>query len=344
MASLMNVLDRKELPVVYQLGPNLFIATFWLMKLCVARQMIEEALRNGQIGPGGIVVESTSGTMGYALALMARAFGLRVILVGDPALDAALRNLLEALGAQTVVVTEKLPVGGYQIPRLRRLQRVLDINPTAWWPQQYHNPAVRRGFARPARVIASAVSQVDILVSTTGSGGNISGLKQELLALGHRVHSVAVDTHRSVLFGLEDGSRLLRGLGNSIIPENLRYNLIDSVHWVEAADAFCATRMLFTQFGLDMGPTTGAAFMVARYMAAQNPNKAVVLVGPDRAERYLTSCYDRSFCAAHGALTDDLPDAPYTVQHPREVNGGWARMAWNGRSINDVCVPLAKGA
>jgi cysteine synthase A len=341
--SLIRNIERKALPVVYRLGPNLYGACFWLMKLCVGMQMIKEALRTGRIGRGGLVIESTSGTMGYGLAVAARAHGIAVRLVGDPAIDPHLKNLLELLGVVVDIVGEKLPVGGYQVPRLRRVQSLLGVNPEAYWVQQYDNPANPRAYVAPARTIAEEVGCVDMLVATTGSGGSISGTVQTLRREGHPARAVAVDTHRSVLFGQEDGTRLLRGLGNSIMPSNLDHELVDEVHWVEAADAFCATRELFTDHGLDVGPTTGAAFMVARYIAASNPGKTVVFLGPDRAERYLDSVFSPAWCLSKGAWTESLPEGPYDVAHPRDASGGWARIHWNRRSLESFGLDVRKG-
>lgn len=343
MEDMLNILRRKSLPKVYRIGPNLFCASFWLMKLCVAMQMIEEAMLSGRIGRDGLLIESTSGTMGYALAIAARAFGLQVQLVGDPAIDPHLQSLLGLLGADVEIVREKLPIGGYQLPRLRRLKSLMDSNPGAIWTKQYDNGANPRSYRGPARKIASVIGRVDCLVATTGSGGSISGTSRALRAIGHPSYTVAVDTHNSVLFGQPDGPRQLRGLGNSILPKNLDHSLIDEVHWVEAADAYFAARLLLTDYGLDMGPTTGAAFLVARQIAALHPNRNVVFLGPDRAERYIDTVFNPSFCRENGVWTDVLPRAPYTISHPRDAGGGWARIEWKQRNLKDFNIPEREG-
>jgi cysteine synthase len=333
---LAETLRLKSMPAVHPIGDNLFAACFWLMKLCVGMKMVEDAVRRGKVGDGGLVVESTSGTMGYGLALAGRAFGLRVHLVGDPAIDPLLSNLLDQLGAEIDIVTEKLDVGGYQVPRLRRVQWVLAQRPEALWVQQYDNPSNPLAYAVPAETIAAKVGRVDILVATTGSGGSVSGTARALRALGMSPRVIAVDTHNSVLFGHPDGPRQLRGLGNSIHPKNLDYSLIDEVHWVGAADAFAATRELFTDFGLDMGPTTGAAFHVARWAAKTNPGKSVVFIGPDRAERYLSTVYDPTWCRTNGVWIDKPASTPYQVDAPAQARGGWARLEWGRRTLEQV--------
>ncbi len=334
--SMLEILRHKSLPAIVRLQPNLHGALFWLMKLCVGLRMIEKGLREGSIAPGGLVVESTSGTMGYGLALAARAFGIRVRLVGDPAIDPWLANLLDHLGAEIDIVTEKLPIGGYQVPRLKRLKDILVQHPSATWMKQYDNPSNPESYLATAKLLVERIGRIDYLVATTGSGGSISGTTKALRSMGQNPRVVAVDTHASVLFGQADGPRLLRGLGNSIFPKNLDYSLIDEVHWVTAADAFTLTRNLFCNFGLDVGPTTGAAYQVANWLANTYPNKSIVFIGPDRAERYLNTTYSRQWCEANDAWVDEATPQPTLVGHPSEARYEWTRMLWQRRSYQDV--------
>ncbi len=334
--ALIDTLKAKEMPSIYQVRPNLFAACYWVMKIGVAIEMLGEALKNENAAPGGLIMESTSGTMGYALAITGRALGMKVQLVGDPAIDPFFKGLLEQLGAQVHIVSECLPIGGHQIPRLRKLNELIDHNPGCLWVKQYDNPNNANSYRRTAAHIAASIGRIDIVVATVGSGGSISGTVRALRESGHPARAIAVDTHGSVLFGQEEGPRALRGLGNSIFPRNLDYSLIDEVHWVTAADAFCAARMLFADHGIDMGATTGAAFLVAGHLAHTNPGKRVVFLGPDRADRYLRTVYSRDWCRENGLFTETLPERPYRVLHPREAGRGWAVMHWNRRPIDEV--------
>lgn len=335
MVKAIETLKKKSLPTVYPLSDNLFVACFWLMKLGVAFEMLDQAARSGRIRQGGLIVESTSGTMGYGLAIAGRALGMRVQLVGDPAIDPVFEDFLKLLGAEVHIVHEHRDVGGYQVPRLEKVNE-LESKLGAYWMRQYDNPANPESYHAAARLIAYKAGHVDYLVAPVGSGGNISGTTRSLRQLGHAAQSVAVDTHGSVLFGQADGTRKLRGLGNSVLPKNLDYSLIDDVHWVEAADAFYATRVLFADHGLDMGPTTGAAFMVADQIAKTNPEKTVVFIGPDRAERYIGTVYSKMWCVANDVYAESLPKGPYRVNHPKEAHAGWATMHWGRRTIIDI--------
>ncbi len=139
-----------------------------------------------------------------------------------------------------------------------------------------------------------------------------------------------------MIFGQRDGPRPLRGLGNSVRPGNVDHTLIDEVHWLEAGDAYCAARILLQDYGLDLGGTSGAAYLVARFLAAENPRKTVVFFAPDRAERYLNTVFNRRWCAEQGLLVDVPTEKPYEVSHPLEARGGWARMDWKRRPFVEV--------
>jgi cysteine synthase len=329
-------LDEMELPVLVQLGENLFAAVFVLMKLILARKLIRAALKKNLVRPSGHVVETTSGTMGLALAYACQESGLRLSLVSDPIIDDGLRVRLENLGVQLFIVTEPLSPGGFQAARLRKLDELLQETPKPYWTQQYDNASAPSTYWPAARRIGQKVREVDFLVASVASGSSAIGLATWLQKKGYPSKLIAVDTHRSVLFGQLDGSRLLRGLGNSIIPRNLDYRLVEQVHWVTAGEAFFMTRKLFTNHLIDAGPTSGATFLVANWIAQENPDKRVVFVCADTGERYRLTAYNPQWLESHGVLLDHIPPRPEFVSEPRRTPARWSFMNWGGRSLSDL--------
>lgn len=331
-------LARQRLPELKQVAGNLWCAHFGLMKQVVAFRAMEDAEQRGELRPHMRVIESTSGTMGLGIALEAAARGYAVSLASDPAVDPGLKSLLETLDAEVEIVTATAPGGGHQIPRLQRLRELRERHgrSNCWWLRQYHNPSNARAYAPVARYIAHHLGRIDIVVFPVGSGGSMTGTTEVLRALNHPAAVVAVDTPRSILFTPYDGERQLRGLGNSVMPENLRHDLVDQVHWVCAPEAFKATRELYRRFTIAAGPTTGAAYIAARYVARLNPAKSVVFFGPDSAQRYLTTVYNRAYCQARGLFCDSLPDVPREVRNITEVAGPWSQFPWRRRSYRDV--------
>jgi cysteine synthase A len=281
---------------------------------------------------GGPVAETTSGTFGLALAMLAAARGLGLTLVSATSLiDEALRHRLELLGA-TVHVIDDLDGSGAQRERLARLDKILQDRPETFWPRQYDNPDNGLAYGRFAEWITRTIGQVDCLVGCVGSGGSLCGTGGFLREVFPGLAVIAVDTHRSVLFGHAAGRRLLRGLGNSILPSNLRHDMIDEVHWVGALPAIAATRQLHRDHSLFMGPTSGAAALVAAYHARRHPDAVTVAVLPDEGHRYRDTVYDDDWLAALAGWPVDLPDGPVALGRI-EARGEdeWTCLAWGRR-------------
>ncbi|MGO4759843.1 pyridoxal-5-phosphate-dependent protein subunit beta, partial [Streptomyces sp. 2MCAF27] len=153
---------------------------------------------------------------------------------------------------------------------------------------------------------------------------------------------VGVDTHGSIIFKAPEGPRLLRGLGSSIIPRNVVHSAYDEVHWVEPSGVFHATHELYRQHSLFMGPTSGAAFLVASWWAEQNPGSTVLMVLPDEGYRYQSTVYDQAWLREQGI--EPAPpgegregrEGPRLVERPGEGDGSWTRILWKRRKYDDV--------
>ena len=164
------------------------------------------------------------------------------------------------------------------------------------------------------------------------------GIASYLRLLDPGLTTIGVDTHRSVIFGQSDAGsgRLLRGLGNSLMPANVDHTAFDWVHWVGAAEAFHATRRLHREHALYMGPTSGAAYLVADWWARQNPDGLAAVVLPDEGYRYQDTVYDDAWLQAKAAHVDSLPSGPVEWDEPRDGDNPWACFHWNRRSYADV--------
>jgi cysteine synthase len=331
-----------ELPRIVNLGPNLFGAAFTLMKLLPARHILDRAREDGRLEPGTVVIESTSGTFGLALAMECRLRGRPLVLVSDPAVDPALRRRMRDLGAAVDIVAEPAAVGGYQQARLDRLAELRARHPRHFLPAQYSNPDNPGAYALLADELAATLGGVDILVGPVGSGGSMCGTVAGLRdLLGPQVAAVAVDTPGSVLFGQRDAPRRLRGLGNSLMPANLDHSAFDEVHWVSDREGFAATRALHRRHALYMGPTSGAAWMVGQWKARLEPDARVVVLLPDEGHRYQDTVYNDAWLRRQGLRLRRLPGRPVEVDSPADGGPEWSRLRWNHRRL-DAVVPSGK--
>ena len=338
-----TIVEALELPRVVQLGDRLFAACFPLMKILPARHILERARAEGLLRPGSVVVETTSGTFGLALAMLCALEGYRLILVSDPAIDAPLQRRLADLGTRVEIVHEPAAVGGYQRARLDRMAEVQRAHPEHFCPSQYANPLNPEAYALLADFLVEAVGRVECVVGAVGSGGSMCGTSRHLRRVNPDLRAVGVDTHGSVLFGHKDAKRLLRGLGNSLMPPNLDHTVFDEAHWVTAAEAFRATRELHRSHALFMGGTSGAAYMVARWEAGRHPEDNVVVLLPDEGYRYQETIYRDDWLRENGVWLEELPAEPALVAHPSEAAGRWSRMLWGRRSYDEAVGCAAGG-
>ncbi|MGW0551546.1 cysteine synthase family protein [Streptomyces altiplanensis] len=323
------------LPRIIRLGRNLYGAAFTLMKLVPARHILLKAERDGALGLATTIVETTSGTFGLALAMQAALMKRPLVLVSDPVIDPPLLRRLTDLGARVEICAEPAEVGGFQEARLKRLAEIRAEQPDSFCPEQYENPDNPASYSIVAEHIERTLGSVDCLVGPVGSGGSMCGIARALRSGGRQVHAVGVDSHHSVLFGQPDGHRTLRGLGNSLMPGNLDHRTFDEVHWCTAAEAFGATRLLHSTSALFQGPTSGAAYLAARWWAERTPDAKVLVMLPDEGYRYQETVYDDAWLAAHD-LTGALPEAPADVADPTVPSDRWSRYAWDRRALAEV--------
>lgn len=267
------------------------------MKDRVAKRVIECAKKSGVLKEGAPIIESSSGTMACGLALVGRCMGHPVHIVTDPRIDRVTHAKLESLGCKIHIVSKMGVEGGWQSARLEMLNSLLLQYPDAFWPRQYENPENPNAYEDMAMEIVNDIGKVDILVGSVGSGGSLSGAAQTLKKYNPNLKVVAVDAVGSVIFGQPDQpGRLQGGLGNSLIAPNVHFNIIDEVHWLNDEEAFNATLQLAYQEQIFAGNSSGSAYHVAKWLAAQAEESCnIVAIFPDRGDRYANSIYNQEY-------------------------------------------------
>jgi cysteine synthase A len=328
-------------PRLVPLETNLTAAVFPFMKIYPAEFCVRRAQQEGWITSQSLVVESSSGNMAMGLAIVCNLRGYPLTIVSDYACDATLKRRLEDLGARVEIVPAPSATGGYQRARLDKLEQIRQETPDHWWVNQYDNPCNPGAYSSFAAQLIESLGQIDILVGTVGSGGSMCGTVSYLKQLFPEITAVAVDTFGSVLFGQPDKHRELRGLGNSLLPRNLDHTIFDDVHWVGAAEAYKATRLLHQTTSLFCGGTSGAAWLVASYLARRHPDAKIVCIFPDDGSRYVDTIYDDSYLFQNKLYLADVSVEPRKVSHPRDAGSIWSWMEWGQRTY-DQAVGLAQ--
>jgi cysteine synthase len=311
-----------------------------------ALYMVRAARERGRLLPGARIVESTSGTLGLGLALAGAAYGHPVTVVSDPGMEPLMTGLLTAYGAEVDLVAGPHPEGGWQQARRDRVGEILTALPGSWCPDQYHNPDNVAAYAPLAQELVAQLGRIDALVVSVGTGGHSAGIASVLRGLFPRLRVVGVDATGSTIFGQPAAPRLMRGLGSSIYPRNVAYDLFDEVHWVAAPEAVWAARHLARHHYATGGWSVGAVALVARWLAGVLPAEdRVAAVFPDGPQRYVGTVFDDSYCRRHGLLGDPPADDPDEIGDPGErVVTRWTRCTRVGDPLADGRLPQLSGA
>lgn len=298
------------------------------MKDRVALQILEDAEAAGLLQPGGLIVESSSGTLAEGLARVGAIKGYPVVIVTDPRLDPVTDAKLRALGAIVEVVDTYHPTGGWQWSRLERLAQILAANPGSFWVRQYDNPSNSGSYetGMAAELISSLGANISALVGSVGSGGSLCGTARALRRLRPDLRVVAVDAVGSSLFNQPARKRLQSGHGNNIIAGNIDYSVIDEVHWLSDGEAFGGCRELARREGIFAGGSSGAVYIVASWIVEEvGEGGQVVAILPDRGDRYADTIFSDSFLAQHGLLGCSAAWKPTTIRYGVDIAERWSR-------------------
>ncbi|GLB66033.1 2,3-diaminopropionate biosynthesis protein SbnA [Arthrobacter mangrovi] len=271
------------------------------VKLKPAREMVEQAERAGLIGPGSVLIESSSGNLGVALSMIAASKGYHFVCVVDPRCNPATAQLMEALGAQVDLVTEPDPVDGFLGARLNHVRELCANDDRYVWLNQYSNPGNWGAHYRwTAPEIADEFPDLDVLFVGAGTTGTLMGCARYFREHRPDVRIVAVDAVGSVSFGQPPATRLIPGLGMSVRPPQLDESLIDDVVFVEEVDTVRACHRLAAA-GYLLGGSTGTVVHGAMTWleAHRARNVTAVTISPDMGRPYLDTIYQPDWVLDH---------------------------------------------
>jgi cystathionine beta-synthase len=269
-----------------------------------ALAMIEQAERDGLLGPGGTIVEPTSGNTGVGLAIVAAQRGYGCIFVVTDKVAPEKIRLLEAYGAEVVVcpvaVEPDDPQSYYSVA-----ERLVQETPGAFRPNQYgnpHNPEAHERTTGP-EIWRQTAGRLTHFVAGIGTGGTITGVARHLKSQSDRVQIVGADPAGSVYSGGSGRPYLVEGIGEDMWPETYDPSLVDRVVAVSDEDSFLMARRVTHEEGLLIGGSGGTAVAAALEVGRElGPDDLVVVLIPDSGRGYLSRVFDDEWMAGYGFL------------------------------------------
>ncbi|MER5744954.1 pyridoxal-phosphate dependent enzyme [Streptomyces sp. NPDC059913] len=260
------------------------------------------------LAPGTVVVESTSGNLGLALARLLPAIDCAFLAVVDPKTPHATRRRLADGGARVIVVDEPDGLGGYLLSRLRRVRELCADNPGYRWPDQYENwaaPDIHRRTTGPelTEQAGPALGAVYVPVST---GGTLAGIAAHLREHRPDVAAVAVDVRGSLAVSGSGGRRLVPGIGASrpSVFLGAPHSYDRAVH-VDDIEAIAVCRIIAEDTGLVLGGSSGCAVraMLSDQEAGGDGRLAVCLAA-DGGTKYRDTLYSDDWAAEQGVARE----------------------------------------
>ena len=279
----------------------------------IAVAMIEDAEKAGRLGPGGTIVEGTSGNTGMGLAIAAVIKGYRCIFTTTDKQSKEKIDALKAFGAEVIVcptdVDPEDPRSYYSVSS--RLEKEI---PGAWKPNQYDNLSNTRAHYEltAPEIWAQTGGAVTHLVVGVGTGGTISGVGRFLKEKNPKVRVWGIDSFGSVFKKYKDTGILdkneiypysTEGIGEDFLPANVDFDVIDHFEKVTDKDAALMTRRLAREEGIFAGNSAGAAMAGVVQLAGHfGPGDVVVVVFHDHGSRYLAKMFNDDWMGSRGFL------------------------------------------
>ncbi len=261
----------------------------------IGHAMIEAAEKKGQLSPGTVIVEPTSGNTGIALAFVGSVKGYKVVLTMPESMTLERRKLLKAFGAEIVLTPAHLGMTG----AIEKAKELATQYEKAFIPQQFNNdanPDVHFRTTGP-EIWADTAGDLDFFVAGIGTGGTMAGVSRFIKTKSNTVQFVAVEPEDSpVLSGGQAGPHMIQGIGAGFVPGNLKDGDFDHIIQVSNDNAMQTSRQLAKDEGLVLGISAGANVFAAASLASkpENKGKKIVTILCDFGERYLsTSLFDQ---------------------------------------------------
>ena len=252
----------------------------------IGKFMIEDAERKGILRKGSVIVEATAGNTGLGIAFAALNRGYQIIFVVPTKFSQEKQTLLRALGAKIV----NTPREGGMLGAWKKAEEIRSDIPGAVTLEQFKNPAnpLAHYETTGKEIYEDLEGNIDFLVAGAGSGGTYSGVVKYLKEKNSSIVGVLADPVGSTMGGGEHDDYNIEGIGNDFIADTMDMSLVDKVVKMTDREAFEGARELAKKEGIIAGSSSGAALAAAKKLIANGAKGNIVVIFPDRGDRYFT--------------------------------------------------------
>jgi cysteine synthase B len=255
-----------------------------------AYYMITKAEESGMLTREKVIVEPTSGNMGIALAMIGAAKGYRVKLFMPECVSTERQGALKALGADVVLTPAHEGTDG----AITRAQQFVTEEPEiCYMPNQFDNESnvLAHYQTTGPEILSQTRGEIDVFVAGMGTTGTLMGGGKYLKEKNSEIRIVGVEPVKG------HSIQGLKNMNESIVPKIYHSEIYDEKIIIEDNEAFETTRMLAVKEGLFLGMSSGAAVAGALHIARKLDHGNIVVILPDRGERYLSTSLFMSVCA-----------------------------------------------